>query len=406
MKNKFLGIVLGLVLFLGVAVLTFYLIKSTNQRNIEPAEVTLSFYSDWINYNGNPLGDGLHRRSNLLTPEFKDKIDDIIDSFTESSYDPILCAQDFPSRVEVRDISLDDNLALVTVENFFSGDNKILEVSLIKEGGDWLISDIMCQSKSDEISVEDNLTNANKELVENYIKDNISSLSPEEAVLGGTFYVTGIRFLGDDNCLVDYEDGHIAFTALANFQISEANEVEIASFEIQKNDEVNFSEIGNIVLNEDGNSWDIVYEKPGAPALRENLLFSKQSKCFVGKDNTACFPSYWQNGDRVEISGILTATYVEVSTLRVITEDSKMISSEEFDREACLAQGGIIMYPDCVGCDPYCSFIEGEEVRETLGSEDRLCIGMCGNGECEEIVCMGEGCPCPESASICPEDCN
>lgn len=33
------------------------------------------------------------------------------------------------------------------------------------------------------------------------------------------------------------------------------------------------------------------------------------------------------------------------------------------------------------------------------------CVDMCGDGECQEIVCMGIGCPCAESAETCPADC-
>lgn len=35
----------------------------------------------------------------------------------------------------------------------------------------------------------------------------------------------------------------------------------------------------------------------------------------------------------------------------------------------------------------------------------KLCVNMCGDGQCQEIVCMGSGCPCAESAESCPQDC-
>lgn len=46
-------------------------------------------------------------------------------------------------------------------------------------------------------------------------------------------------------------------------------------------------------------------------------------------------------------------------------------------------------------------------------SEDRtvpipqkpICEDLCGNGICEEIVCLGEGCPCAETSESCSEDC-
>lgn len=73
----------------------------------------------------------------------------------------------------------------------------------------------------------------NKEVVATYIRDNISTLSPEEAVLGGTFYVTNINFLDNNSAIVSYEDGHIVLEAQATFHINE-NQVFIDSFELLK----------------------------------------------------------------------------------------------------------------------------------------------------------------------------
>ncbi len=49
--------------------------------------------------------------------------------------------------------------------------------------------------------------------VEDYVRQNISTLSPEKEVLGGTFYVTEIRVDDDGTGEVHYEDGHIALVA-------------------------------------------------------------------------------------------------------------------------------------------------------------------------------------------------
>lgn len=39
------------------------------------------------------------------------------------------------------------------------------------------------------------------------------------------------------------------------------------------------------------------------------------------------------------------------------------------------------------------------------GRVGNLCVDHCGNGECEEIVCMELNCPCAETADNCPADC-
>lgn len=36
---------------------------------------------------------------------------------------------------------------------------------------------------------------------------------------------------------------------------------------------------------------------------------------------------------------------------------------------------------------------------------EKVCVDNCGNGICEEIVCMAIGCPCPETKETCPQDC-
>ncbi len=68
---------------------------------------------------------------------------------------------------------------------------------------------------------------------ENFIKENISNLSPKKEVLGGKFYVTQFVWADDNNGLVDYEDGHIAFKAKFNIFL-EGNNPKISFFEIIK----------------------------------------------------------------------------------------------------------------------------------------------------------------------------
>lgn len=242
-----------------------------------------------------------------------------------------------------------------------------------------------------------------QELVESYIRENISSLSPEEEVLGGSFYVTSVDFEDDNSCVVEYEDGHIALKARAEFEVSSDDQVEITSFQIiepedSNQEEVNFSEIGNIVKPE--RTWDFIYEEPGKPALRVNLVFDGNSKCLDESEDQSCSPVYWENGDRAEIIGIKTEEQVLVKSLRIVGENSQEISSEISSFEECVAQGYEVLYPECVGCSPYC------ETPDGIKFEQEICVDQCGNGVCEDVVCLGSGCPCVETAATCPEDCS
>ncbi len=50
----------------------------------------------------------------------------------------------------------------------------------------------------------------------------------------------------------------------------------------------------------------------------------------------------------------------------------------------------------------------GKEIDEELpetGEDIGVCQDLCGDGQCQKIVCLAEGCPCPETADACPQDC-
>lgn len=34
-----------------------------------------------------------------------------------------------------------------------------------------------------------------------------------------------------------------------------------------------------------------------------------------------------------------------------------------------------------------------------------LCVNACGDGSCQELVCLGQGCFCLENPATCPQDC-
>jgi len=75
---------------------------------------------------------------------------------------------------------------------------------------------------------EQELTQAQKEdLVTRYLEVNISNLSTESEVLGGTFYVTNIKFNDMNSGIIEYEDGHIARVAGFKYAISEDREVDV-----------------------------------------------------------------------------------------------------------------------------------------------------------------------------------
>ena len=63
---------------------------------------------------------------------------------------------------------------------------------------------------------------------ETFLSNNLSSLSPEKEVLGGTFYLTNVYWSDKDSAIIEYEDGHIALRAKVIF----AEGLSVDSFEI------------------------------------------------------------------------------------------------------------------------------------------------------------------------------
>ena len=78
----------------------------------------------------------------------------------------------------------------------------------------------------------------------------------------------------------------------------------------------------------------------------------------------------------------------------------------------CEEQGGTFegrYFTD--GVEGFCLFEDGSECPEweffrgECEKGERFCKDLCGDGECQETVCMAVGCPCAESAATCPQDC-
>lgn len=70
-------------------------------------------------------------------------------------------------------------------------------------------------------------------VVAEYVRENISLISPEHEVLGGTFTVTEME-VADGKGIVHYEDGHIALVADFSYSIVGDGNIKITSFTVRK----------------------------------------------------------------------------------------------------------------------------------------------------------------------------
>ena len=85
--------------------------------------------------------------------------------------------------------------------------------------------------------------------------------------------------------------------------------------------------------------------------------------------------------------------------------------------EACVAAGNPVMesYPaQCMtpGGKSFVQQISEVEKRRLTPStgesgreNEAVCEDVCGDGMCQEVVCLGTGCPCAETGLTCSEDC-
>lgn len=72
-----------------------------------------------------------------------------------------------------------------------------------------------------------------KPSIEEYVSKNISNLSPIKEQLGGKFYLTSIEAHGGEG-IVEYEDGHNAYTADFTYKTDESGKVSVTSFKIRQ----------------------------------------------------------------------------------------------------------------------------------------------------------------------------
>lgn len=61
---------------------------------------------------------------------------------------------------------------------------------------------------------------------------------------------------------------------------------------------------------------------------------------------------------------------------------------------------GFCIFNDLTECEAW-AYYNGECTLQTASH----CKDLCGDGECQEIVCEAIGCPCAETPINCPTDC-
>jgi hypothetical protein len=94
------------------------------------------------------------------------------------------------------------------------------------------------------------------------------------------------------------------------------------------------------------------------------------------------------------ILGILVVLII-ASGVRYFLDDKNKTEDRACTMEAKLCPDG--SYVGRIA--PNCEFAECPKTNQ--GN----CVNKCGDGTCQEIVCLAVGCPCAETKITCPQDC-
>ncbi|HOI59808.1 MAG TPA: DUF3828 domain-containing protein [Candidatus Pacearchaeota archaeon] len=152
MNNKILIFITLILITIGF--ILFY------QRNT-PEKVTREFYTNWINYKGDPINDKLYKNTKLVTNNFISYVDSI------KTYDPVLCNQSNPKEFKIENVLIHDNEAsLIVIENFDQG-IKNINVFLKKTGNKWKIDQIKCSEEETSSFTETNFKKQGNIILEN-----------------------------------------------------------------------------------------------------------------------------------------------------------------------------------------------------------------------------------------------
>ncbi len=236
---------------------------------------------------------------------------------------------------------------------------------------------------ADEFDNEDDLQNREnvdvspeeQGAVNTYLENNISDLSPEEAVLGGTFYITTVNFPAENVAIVNYDDGHIALIARADYSYDN-EQVEINSFELIEN-----NEMGEVNDNNEEDAVSIEDQGRVNTYLENNISELSPEEAVLGG-------SFYITSVSFPEEGIAIVNYEDGHIALTAKANFNVNSNDEVEI------GLFELIPD------------GSTVEREENDDTNICVDMCGDGVCQEMVCMGEGCPCPETAQSCPADCS
>jgi phage shock protein C len=124
----------------------------------------------------------------------------------------------------------------------------------------------------------------------------------------------------------------------------------------------------------------------------------------IGIDGDRCFDVQCKFDSKLpDTKGFIVYLSVENDEVKDIIFEKIGETKEIKTYEDCVNAGYEVLYPDILGGPMQCAI--GDSYVNITSSQESMCVDMCGDGSCQEIVCTGQGCPCAETRVTCPEDC-
>lgn len=137
-------------------------------------------------------------------------------------------------------------------------------------------------------------------------------------------------------------------------------------------------------------SWSFIVVKDNSLIYLKSIVAIQRPFVRVKRPVIACM-------------GVIALSFVFTAINRAACEGGNGKASPAPDSyQSCLKAGGFVEGRGEARCKTQTG-VTFSRPKENLGA---ACRDLCGDGICQEIVCMAVGCPCPESAERCPADCN
>lgn len=112
------------------------------------------------------------------------------------------------------------------------------------------------------------------------------------------------------------------------------------------------------------------------------------------------------NSKKKLIIGIIIGLLIVGLGIGIFIYSKRSVTISEISSfEECVKAGYPILETYPRQCKAPDGRVFSEKIEVATTTPEEICENLCGDGICQEIVCLGSGCPCAETPENCPIDC-